>query len=255
MAPDTGLIYLASHGGVFELLSIDSRDTVNVEQLAGPIADRAQDTMGFTIAGGEMFASGHPDPRESGTTPPNLGLISSTDNAATWQNVSLIGEVDFHDIAAAVDSAGEWTLYGYRSSDGAVMVSRNSGKTWVDGAALVARDLAVDPRNPETVYATTDTGLMISLDGAVTFQLVDGAPPLVLVETIPGDGPNLIGIDVKGSVWVFADESWRETGTTEGSVEAMTYSQIFDASLVVADERGISVSRDLGNTWHTVLTG
>jgi hypothetical protein len=109
--PADGLVYAATHFGVFRL------------RPDGPerIADRHQDTMGFTIAGPDLFlGSGHPDPREAG--PPHLGLVSSTDRAQTWAPVALVGEADFH----ALSVAGA-TVYGLDVIDGVLMTTGRTG--------------------------------------------------------------------------------------------------------------------------------
>jgi len=209
--------------------------------------------MGFTMLDGQMFASGHPDPRDLDTLPPNLGLITSSDTAQTWQNVSLSGEVDFHDIAVAPAADGELSFYGYRAADGVVMASGDSGTTWSLGATLIARDLTVDADSADIVYATTEDGLMVSSDRGATFAFVEGAPPVYLVESVPGADAGLVGIDLTGDVWVQAAGTWRQSGSTSGEVEAMTFAASPTPVLVVADNRGLSVSTDFGATWRTLV--
>lgn len=247
----TGAIYLAAHGGVYEVPVSGSDETIGWGQLAGPIAGRAIDAMGFTMLDGQMFASGHPDPRDLDTAPANLGLITSTDTALTWKNVSLSGEVDFHDIAVAPALDGGLNVYGYSAADGVVMASGDSGETWSSGAAIVARDLTLDAGSVDTVYATTEDGLMVSGDRGATFDFVEGAPPVYLIEAVPGAG--LVGIDVTGNVWVQTVGEWRQSGSTSGKVEAMTFAAAPTPVLVVADDRGISVSSDFGATWRTLV--
>ncbi|MDQ2636206.1 MAG: hypothetical protein M3Y83_04925, partial [Actinomycetota bacterium] len=63
--------------------------------IEGPLGGLDFDPMGYTIADGIAYASGHPGP----TTPesfgrPNLGLITSGDGSQTWNNVSLTGTTD-----------------------------------------------------------------------------------------------------------------------------------------------------------------
>lgn len=250
----TGTIYLAAHGGVYEVPATDSDEkTPGWGQLTGPIAGRTLDPMGFTMLDGQMFASGHPDPRDLDTTPANLGLITSTDTALTWQEVSLGGEVDFHDVAVAVTPDGDLTVYGYSAADGVVMSSRDAGETWSSGAALLARDLTVDAGSADTVYATTEDGLMVSGDRGATFEFVEGAPPVHLIETVRGADVGLVGIDMTGNVWVQSGGAWRQGGSTSGEVEAMAYAASPTPVLVVTDDRGVSVSSDFGATWRTVV--
>lgn len=77
--PADGALYAATHTGLFRL-----DGDGNVER----IADRYQDTMGFTVAGPDEFlASGHPDLRDKELQvegkPPLLGLIESPDAGRT----------------------------------------------------------------------------------------------------------------------------------------------------------------------------
>jgi hypothetical protein len=246
----TGTIYLAAHGGVYEVPAPTSGETLGWGQLTGPIAGRALDPMGFAMLDGTMFASGHPDPRDVDTEPANLGLITSTDTALTWQSVSLGGEVDFHDIALARTPDGALNVYGYSAADGVVMSSGDAGATWRSGEALLARDLTVDAGSADTVYATTEDGLMVSGDRGATFNFVQGAPPVYLIETVRGADAGLVGIDLTGNVWAQTSGEWRQTGSVSGEVEAMTFAASPTPLLAVADDRGVSVSGDFGATWR-----
>lgn len=91
--PGDGTLYAASHLGVFRVPA--SGDAVR-------IANRYQDTMGFTVIGQSHFlGSGHPDLRED--LPSHLGLIESTDGGQTWQSLSLSGQADFHALRVTGD--------------------------------------------------------------------------------------------------------------------------------------------------------
>src|SRR5688572_22648573 len=85
--PADGVLYAATHHGVFRIPE---------DGEALRIADRYQDTMGFTVVGPHRFlASGHPsladDHLRVEGKPPLLGLIESTDAAKTWRPLSLLG--------------------------------------------------------------------------------------------------------------------------------------------------------------------
>ena len=68
--PADDALFIATHTGLFRVAG-DSRN-------AARVADRYQDTMGFSVVGPNRFlGSGHPDAREQGQ-PPLLGLIQST---------------------------------------------------------------------------------------------------------------------------------------------------------------------------------
>ncbi len=249
----SGAAFVASHNGVFELPTLGSSPTP-ASELGEPIGGRAQDTMGFTMDGPKMFASGHPDPAEQSSTP-NLGFITSTNGGETWDTISLGGEKDFHDIEVMRDDTGALEVFAVDSSTSQITISRDGGASWKPGAELAVRDLAADPV-AGVVYATSENGLAVSSDGGTTFEVDPEAPLLYLIDWV--DGPSsegLVGIDLEGGVWTrLGAEDWTKSGSVEGDVQAMTYSASPDPVLLVADARGIVVSDDFGSTWQTVVT-
>jgi hypothetical protein len=238
--PADGQIYAATHTGVFRL---------------GPdgpqrIADRYQDTMGFVVAGPDLFlGSGHPDLREPG--PSHLGLIKSTDRAQTWTTVYLSGEADFHSLTVSGS-----TIYGLDSTDGLVMRSDDDGATWQPGAALAAADVEVDPRNSRRVLATTRDGLQESIDGGITFAASRNQPPrlLVMVDHVQGKGgagePALAGVASDGGVWESSGTGWSQAGALPGAPQAFT--ALPDGRYAAATEDGVFTSDDAGRTWRIV---
>jgi len=162
--PADGVLYAASHFGVFRLA--EGEEPVRV-------ADRYQDTMGFTVLGPRTFvASGHPDFRKDPDLPPRLGLIRSDDAAQTWSTVSLTGEADLHalDVAAG-------TLYAADSASGRLLASTDEGATWETRSEVPAFDVAASPQDAGSVVVTTQSGVQRSNDGGRTFTTVE-APPL-----------------------------------------------------------------------------
>jgi hypothetical protein len=238
--PADGLVYAANHHGVFRLAH------------GGPerIADRYQDTMGFTIAGPDHFlASGHPDPREPG--PAHLGLIVSTDAARTWTPVSLHGKADLH----ALTATGA-TVYGWNSRDGAVLRSDDSGRTWQRGATLSTAALAVDPDNPMQILATTADALVESLDGGISFTPTATQPParLVLIDNAPRTGgggeATFAGIDATGTVWTADASGWTRAGSLDAAPEAFAVAGV--DRYLAATASGVHTSEDGGRTWTRV---
>jgi hypothetical protein len=130
--PSNGETYAATHNGVWLVPTgkLPSSFPANEPDSSGAplqIADRAQDTMGFTVARpGLLLASGHPDPADT-DSPANLGLIASTNRANTWEPVSLSGEADFHDLEVVDLPDGQLRVYGY--DNGTIKVSDDNGQT------------------------------------------------------------------------------------------------------------------------------
>lgn len=234
--PADGLIYVATHTGVFRLSA------------EGPqrVADRYQDTMGFVVAGPDLFlASGHPDLREPG--PPHVGLIRSTDRAQTWTTVALSGEADFHSLTVTGS-----TVYGLDSTDGLVLRSDDGGQTWQAGAALAAADLEVDPTDPRRVLATTGDGLQESDDAGATFETSRNQPPspLLMVDHVQGGEAALVGVDRSGGVWESNGTGWRQIGALPSAPQAFTV--LPDGRYAAGTEEGVLTSDDAGRSWRTI---
>ena len=168
--PKDGALFVATHTGLFRAPEGDDA--------AERVADRYQDTMGFTVVGPDRFlGSGHPDAREG--LPPFLGLIRSNDAGKTWKEVSLMGKVDFHVLEAA-----RGYVYGfgsdYETQRQQLLVSTNGGEGWKkrDTPAPLF-SLAISPDEPRHVVAAAEDGLYASTDAAATFEPLDSEPGLV----------------------------------------------------------------------------
>lgn len=252
----SGIAYAATHEGVFILPPLDWQ-TVSVLQLGGPISGRVQDIMAFTLAGGQMYASGHPglDDSTKGAYP-NLGLMTSFDGAATWKTLSLGGDADFHALAVVTNSTGGKRIYGYDATSGTVIISADGGNSWIAGAKLELGGLAADPTQPGVVYATTSEGLAISTDDGFTFALVSGAPELNLVTAWQDSASSgLVGLATDGKVWLkTGNQEWTDTtGVVVGKAETVAYTSLPSPALLVSDRRGIVMSDDLGVSWKVLV--
>lgn len=205
--PADGSLHAGSHHGLFRV----DEDSGTV---SGPLGDRVQDFMGFTVAGPDHFlASGHPGPGQDG--PGSLGLIESTDGGKTWTSRSLAGEADFHALEYRHGKA-----YGANAMTGELMVTDDM-ETWETRSAVPLADLAVSPTDADTIVATTGDGPAISTDGGRTFDLIDAAPLLLLVSWAE-DG-TLVGIEPSGVVHTSADgaDTFEEAGALGAEPEAL----------------------------------
>ena len=261
----TGRTYAATHNDVWllptgELGTTFGNGEPDKQPLGQPqqVANRAQDTMGFFVTDtGSLLASGHPDPQEQPTlNPPNLGLITSTDGAETWTNVSLGAETDFHDLAATPLPNGATRVYGYDATRSTIRISDTSGRTWSDGATIEMRDLTVDRADPDRALATTATGLMVSSDAARTFTSAEEAPALYLVDAVGlVAGGGFVGVDTGGVIWHSGtDGVWVQAGTTQGVLEALAFVGGQKPWVLYSDDRGVVATDDFGSTW-TPLVG
>lgn len=232
--PADGTLYVATHLGVFRVTGDGERERV---------ADRWQDTMGFAVVGpGHFLGSGHPDLQED--LPASLGLIESTDGAETWQTVSLQGDADLH----AIEPVGD-RIYAYDSHTGSLITSTDR-TDWDTIATQPLYDLAANPADPATVYATTDQGALISSTDQDELVEVEGAPTLTGMDWQP-DGP-LVGVAPDGAVMVTDDPTtgeWRQVGALDGPAEAV---DAIAGRWHAATHTGVYESTDDGATWRLI---
>jgi hypothetical protein len=245
--PEGEELTVATHEGIYRLeVGADGTATA-----VGPLGGLDFDPMGFTLVEGTAYASGHPGPKTPATFgAPNLGLITSTDRGETWSTVSLKDETDFHALAVlpAPEGSSDVRVFGLDTSTQAIRRSMDGGKTWTDGAELVARDLLALPSS-DSLYATTEDGLAVSIDDASTFAVDAAAPALYLVGADPVMG-TLAGVDVDGALWATnASGQWDKGELVDGVPQAFT---VTAGRMYVADDRGIAMTDDLGSTWTIV---
>ena len=235
--PADGALFVATHTGLFRAPPGKMR--------ARRVADRFQDTMGFTVTGPDRFlGSGHPDGREG--LPPFLGLIRSTDAGRTWQPVSLLGERDFH-----VLEADGSRIYGYgsdfESRRAGLLVSEDGGRTWEERTPpepLIS--LAIDPGDPQRVVASGEDAIYASMDAGRGWRPLGDTPGMLAWPE--QDALFLVGFD--GSVARSSDagRTWSSVGAVDGPPAA------FDSAageLYVALHDGTVVrSRDGGRSWQ-----
>lgn len=239
--PKDGALFVATHTGLFR--------AAEGEETAKRVANRYQDTMGFTVVGPDRFlGSGHPDARED--LPPFLGLIRSTDAGRSWQEVSLLGEADFH----VLEAAGE-RVYGfgsnYETRAAEFLVSDDGGRNWdkrsPPGGLL---SLAIAPNDPNELVGAVqggpaEDGLYASTDaGRAWHPLTDRTGLLAWAES----GPVFL-VDGEGVVSRSDDrgERWEEVGEIGGQPAA--FEAAGDDLLAALHDGTIQQSTDDGRTW------
>jgi hypothetical protein len=235
--PKDGALFIATHTGLFRAPAGETKAT--------RVANRSQDTMGFTVVGPDHFlGSGHPDLREK--LPPFLGLIESRDAGNAWRPVSRLGQSDFH----VLEAAGRH-VYGsgsnFRTRAPEFLVSSDAGRSWraAEPPEQIV-SLAIDPTDARRVVASGAKGLFVSEDAGKSWTTIQGSAGLL---TWPGsDALYVMALD--GQVQRSADggRSWRTTGRVSGEPAA------FDAAgadeLYGALHDGtILRSADGGRTW------
>jgi hypothetical protein len=234
--PADGTLNAATHTGLFAIR--DGR--------ASRVANRYQDTMGFTVVGPDQFlGSGHPDFRDKQLYDPNrrplLGLTESRDAGRTWQPLSLLGEADFHALEVA-----HGLVYGYDATGQRFMVTSDR-RRWQVRSTVELVGFAVSAADPKLVVGTTGRRLLRSVDGGRHWQSIQGPAPLVLDWA---DQAGLWGIAVDGQVWHSRDaaKTWPWPGRVGGQPEALLAHK--GRLYAAVAELGIVSSTDGGRSWQ-----
>ncbi|EPG3432331.1 MULTISPECIES: F510_1955 family glycosylhydrolase [Pseudomonas] len=196
---DAAVTLMHVHGLAFspdgQQLSIPSHQGLAVynaghwSKAAGP----AHDYMGYAVTRRAIYSSGHPA-QGSGLTNP-FGVIKSSDDSRTWQQLGLQGEADFHLLAAGFDNGAIYVFTGHpnsRMSAPGLYFSLNEGVDWqraaAQGIAEAPVALAVHPTDSKTVALTTNAGMYLSRDAGEHFQaLAQGEQALGLAFALDGN--------------------------------------------------------------------
>ena len=232
--PADGSLFIATHTGLFRV-DAASRKAVRV-------ADRNQDTMGFSVVGPNRFiGSGHPDRRER-SLPPRLGLIESTDAGNSWTSVSLLGDADFHVLRSL-----RGHVYGYDASNERLLASVDGGRTWkeLDKPGAIV-DLAPHPLDPELLVTTADQGTFESRNAGESWTRVNDAVGLLAWP----DAKRLYLVDDEGTVRVSSDGGRRLTTRGEVGGQPAALLAVGKDELYVALHDGtVKRSTDGGAAW------
>ncbi|MBL0422543.1 glycosyl hydrolase [Ramlibacter sp. AW1] len=150
------------------------------------------DYMGFAGTKSALYSSGHPAPGSGLKNP--FGLIKSTDGGASWKQLGLEGESDFHTMAASHGTNAVYVVNpqpNSRMRTAGIYFTMNDGLKWerAEARGLVGRPLAlaVHPTDASTLAAATEQGLYLSKDAGASFKpLATGQRALAAAFTLDG---------------------------------------------------------------------
>ena len=222
-------IYLGSHEGLYRFSEEDGFHVVSPDF----------DVMGLAHSNDGFYASGHPGPGFDYPDP--VGLLVSGDRGATWDSVSLTGEVDFH----LLDASGD-TIVGAAANYGVLVMSQDGGKTWGSVEWPSLSDFALSPDNPDHIFIATGEGLMLSQDAGQSFAEIPGAPEAIIVQWSE-DGVVLASagsiFTAKEPTGPFTEVFSDLTGVIDVARSGSTIAVVDGHSLVVSRDGGQSFTR------------
>ena len=164
------------------------------------------------------------DPNQRRALGADSQILKSTDEGATWQQVSGTGlpETGRGSIGLSVAvSTGGKRVYAiinsgfFRSDDGGTNWQRSTNDPRITGSTFFGKTY-VDPRNPDVVYVM-QTSMYRSTDGGKTFASYKGAPS--------GEDQHVL--------WIDTDDTQR---------------------MILGSDQGAIVSLDGGRTWSDWFT-
>jgi hypothetical protein len=253
-SPDGKRLFIPSHFG----LAIYSEG--RWRKAPGP----EHDYMGFSAARNAFYSSGHPAP---GSTLPNpFGLMKSSDGGKTWKNLGLLGEADFHVLAASYGTSSVYVhaaTANSRMPQPGIYHTADDGKTWkrARGEGLSGRlaALAVHPSQGKTVAAATETGLFLSGDQGETFvPLAAGGQATSVHFDLDGTRLWLAGHAGKATLRRISLKSRQEetVGIPDMTQDAVAYiaqnPAKRDEYAIATFTRNVHVTSDGGKTWNQI---
>jgi photosystem II stability/assembly factor-like uncharacterized protein len=247
--PADGTLLIGSSHGTFRLpagASEPEKLDVNLNAPGkgeGPLLDLVPRFSGP----GEVFASGH---SRGGTLPENVGMVRSADAGKTWEPVSGIGEIDYHDIEFADDA-----MLALRVDQPDVQVSRDGGKTFEPQAAPAAAravDIAVNPGDAAQWAVGTEQGTWISNNSGGSWRQRDTTFGARVAWAAP-DKLYSAGLDGKVRLSPDGGRSWNEVGTIGAGPKDFQAGPKGELYAYVAGGK-VRSSTDGGATWNDLVT-
>ncbi len=190
--------------------------------------------------------------QKNSSTPTDSGLYRQLDDGSwTHYGPRVLG---IYSMLVQPGSEGQTVLVA--SSDG-ILRTTDGGENWrltTGWDVMDVRTFAINPANPDEVYASTCWGPLRSTDGGATWQHAQAGLSMLFSQTIIADsqtaGRVLLGAE--DGIYLSTDgaKTWARTDSPPATALRMVQSAV-DPQLMLAGTqgRGAWISRDAGRTW------
>ena len=191
------------------------------------------------------------------------GIFSSVDSGETlrqaqggqWTRIPGLDD----EIALSVAPLDTQTIFVGTSGHGA-FITRDAGKTWhalYEFSGEYVSLIAVDPRNPQSIYLRTRGALYCSRDAGETWQRLDVGDIVhaLLFDSFSSrvyaatGGRGVLASDDRGATWQPLN-----TGLPQGAA-TLSLAQLDAKTLLAGTQIGVYITHDAGLTWSAANDG
>jgi len=190
---------------------------------------------------------------------PTVGLFVTTDRGKSWKHLGWKYTKCFSVSIAKLQNKSIF----YLSCGNGVQKSDNEGKSWIITTGWNITEClktAIDPNNPNIVYAATAYGIFKTTDGGKTWVeknrgLISTFTPTVIIDR---QNPNRLYCATEAGVHRSKDggEHWEPIGLLDLGIRTLIqHPRVPNLFAVGTEDDGVFISRDHGKSWEQQNTG
>ncbi|KAA0966967.1 sialidase [Sporosarcina sp. ANT_H38] len=176
-------LVISTHDGLYEYGKDGWREATSEKH----------DYMGFQAIREGFLSSGHPEPGTNYKHP--LGLIKSTDQGASFDQLAFYGEIDFHYLAAGYDSNAIYVFNEMPTKEmgKGLHYSTDEGSTWNQLSmkgynSELMSNLAAHPSRKDVIAIGSKDGLYLSENHGDNFNLLNDVKMVTYVTMTESGG-------------------------------------------------------------------
>ena len=218
-----------------------------------------------------MYVNGfifHPESPDTVFAVTTVGIFKTTDAGQMWDELSNRGMDSVYVVAAAIDPNDGDILYA--GTSGGIYKTNNGGIRWREAntgmirlgpstaLSLGVNSLVMDPANPKVLYAGTTRGLFRTLDGAESWERLQGDMGNRYISVIvihPTETATLI-VGAQDGIYKTLDagDSWASTnsGLTNLNIRSLVIHPQNPDILYAGTQGGLFKTLNGGEAWSAL---